>query len=55
MVPLFIRLMTLNGAIWSRDQRTVIMRRVSSLQGVIKRSLKDNTFSTTVCWFMVPA
>ena len=25
-VPLFIRLMTPNGAIWSLDQRTVIMR-----------------------------
>ena len=25
-VPLFIRLLTRNGAIWSIDQRTVIMR-----------------------------
>ena len=26
MAPLFIRLMTLTGANWSRDQRTVTMR-----------------------------
>ena len=26
VVPLFIQLMTPNGAIWSLDQRTVIMR-----------------------------
>ena len=26
LVPLFIRLMIPNGAVWSRDQRTVIMR-----------------------------
>ena len=26
VVPLFIRLMAPNGAIWSLDQRTVIMR-----------------------------
>ena len=26
LVPLFTRLMTSNGAIWFRDQRSVIMR-----------------------------
>ena len=29
LVPLFIRLMTPYGEIWSRDQRTVTMRRLS--------------------------
>ena len=44
MVPLFIWLMTPNGAIWSLDQKIII----TSLQGVIKRPLKDNACSSTV-------
>ena len=48
VVPLFIRLMTPNGAIWSLDQRTDNGVIITSLQGVIKSPLKDNTCTSTV-------
>ena len=49
LVPLFIQLMTSNGAIWvfrSNDCHNKVF--ITSLQGVIKRPLKDFTCSSTV-------
>ena len=42
---MFIGFMTSAGAIWSRYQRTVLMRRfnIIPLQEAIKRPLKGNT------------
>ena len=53
VVPLFIRFLNPADAIWSRDCHNEVI--ISSLHGVIKRPLKDNTCSTTDYWFMVPA
>ena len=54
LVPLFIRLMIPNGAmiLGSKDCHNEVI--ITSLQGVLKRPLNDNTCSTTVYGFMVP-